>query len=144
MDVQSLSLDVHLQVDIKAPIDRAFEGLIHRLTAGSVRPDGVAMPFKLEQWPGGRWYRDLGNDDGHLWAFVQSIKKPTLLEFVGPLFMSYPVSNHVIARLSETNGTTRIDFRHRAFGFVEEAHRAGVGTGWKNYLDLVKNDFEKA
>ena len=47
------------------------------------------MPMKLEAWPGGRWYRDLGDGNGHFWGHVQAIKRPTLLEISGPLFMSY-------------------------------------------------------
>ena len=46
--------------------------------------------MKLEPWPGGRWFRDLGNDNGHFWGLVQAIKRPTLLEITGPLFMSAP------------------------------------------------------
>ena len=56
-------------------------------------PDGKPMPMKIEPWPGGRWYRDLGDDNGHLWGHVQAIKRPTLLEITGPLFMSYPASS---------------------------------------------------
>ena len=59
------------------------------------------MPMKLEAWPGGRWYRDLGDDNGHFWGHVQAIKRPTLLEITGPLFMSYPVVSNLQYRLSE-------------------------------------------
>ncbi len=48
------------------------------------------LPMKLEAWPGGRWYRDLGDNNGHFWGHVQAIKRPTLLEICGPLIMSYP------------------------------------------------------
>ena len=41
------------------------------------------MPFKLEAWPGGRWFRDLGNNAGHLWGHVRVIKPPALLEISG-------------------------------------------------------------
>ena len=47
--------------------------------------------MKIELWPGGSWYRDLGDGNGHFWGNVQAIKRPTLLEITGPLFMSYPV-----------------------------------------------------
>jgi len=30
------------------------------------------MPMKLEAWPGGRWYRDLGDNNGHFWGVVQA------------------------------------------------------------------------
>ena len=57
--------------------------------AGSTkRPTASRMPMILETKPGGRWYRDLGGDNGHHWGFVQSIKRPALLEIWGPLFMS--------------------------------------------------------
>ena len=66
------------------------------------------MPMKIEPWPGGRWYRDLGDGNGHFWGNVQAIKRPTLLEITGPLFMSYPVVSNVQYRLSEVDGGTLI------------------------------------
>ena len=51
--------------------------------------------------PGGRWYRDLGGDNGHLWGFVQSIKRPVLLEIWGPLFMSTAATSNMQYRLTE-------------------------------------------
>ena len=48
-------------------------------------PDGKPLPMLLEPHPGGRWFRDLGGDNGHLWGFVQSIKRPVLLEIWGIL-----------------------------------------------------------
>ena len=47
-------------------------------------PDGKRLPMKIAPGPGGRWYRDLGGDNGHFWGHVQAIKKPTLLEICGP------------------------------------------------------------
>src|SRR5262249_20683355 len=76
-------------VEIAAPIEIAFEAMLEELGPDAQMEDGTPMPFKLETWPGGRWYRDLGNNAGHLWAHVQVIKPPTLLELWGPLMMSY-------------------------------------------------------
>ena len=45
--------------------------------------------MKIEAWPGGRWYRDLGDDNGHFWGNVQAIKQPTLLE--SPARCSCPI-----------------------------------------------------
>jgi hypothetical protein len=61
---------------------------------------------------------------------VQAIKKPTLLEITGPLFMSYPVVSNVQYRLSEVDGGTLIKFHHTALGLIEDQHREGVGKGW--------------
>jgi hypothetical protein len=55
----------------------------------------LPIPKVIEPWPGGRWYRDLGNETGHLSGHAQVIKPPTLLEFNGPMFMSFPAVNHV-------------------------------------------------
>ncbi len=88
------------------------------------------MPMKIEPWPGGRWYRDLGDGNGHFWGVVQAIKRPTLLEITGPLFMSYPAVSNVQYRLSQVEGGTLIQFRHSAMGLIQEDHRKGVTGGW--------------
>ena len=62
--------------------------------------------MKLEAWVGGRWFRDLGDNAGHLWGHVQVIKPPKLLEIVGPMMMSFPVASHVQYRLTEQPGGT--------------------------------------
>ena len=46
-------------------------------------------------------------NDGHFWGQVQAIKRPTLFEITGPLFMSYPVVSNVQYRLSEVGWTGR-------------------------------------
>ena len=97
----------------------------------------------LERRPGGRWFRDLGSDSGHLWGFVQSIKPPTLLEITGPLMMSYPVSGHVAFRLAQIAGGTLLTLRHRAFGMIDPNHREGVNKGWAQILDKIKVGSEK-
>ena len=128
-EIESLSLTVNQEIRVNASLEVTFAALLEQLQANEM-PNGTAMPMKLEPWPGGRWYRDLGIDNGHLWGHVQSIKRPTLLEIVGPLFMSAPVANNVLYRLSEADGGTIIKFRHSAFGLIQEEHRRGVGTGW--------------
>ena len=98
----------------------------------------------LEPRPGGRWFRDLGNDDGHFWGHVQAIKRPTLLEVVGPLFMSYPVVSNVQYRLTQVEGGTVISFRHTALGFVPDDYRDGLSRGWIPLLERVRRQAEAA
>ena len=131
-------LHVHKEIDIAAPLAVAFESLLEEMGPNHDLPDGQPMPMKLEAWPGGRWYRDLGNGNGHCWGHVQAIKRPTLLEFYGPLFMSYPVCNNVQYRLSEKDGGTLIEFRHTALGLVTEEHRAGVVQGWSHMHESMR------
>src|SRR5438270_6131911 len=124
-EIENLSLTLTTEIRVNASLEITFESLLEQLMDNDT-PDGTPMPMKLEPWPGGRWYRDLGNNNGHLWAHVQAIKRPTLLEFTGPLFMSSPVTNNLQYRLSESNGVTVISFRHSAFGVIHDDHRRGV------------------
>ena len=82
------TLHISREVEIAAPIDIAFAALLAELGPESQLPDGTPFPLKLEPHPGGRWYRDLGDQAGHLWGHVQVIKPPKLVELSGPMFMS--------------------------------------------------------
>lgn len=141
-EIDNLTFTVTLETRVNASLEVTFESLLEQL-ADNETMDGTKMPMKLEPWPGGRWYRDLGNDNGHLWAHVQAIKRPTLLEFAGPLIMSYPVANNVQYRLSEADGVTIIKFRHSAFGLIDDAHRKGVSGGWNHMNERVRQRAEQ-
>ncbi len=138
IDTQGLTLDVSQSIEIEAALGDAYNALIHRLTDESSTPDNKPMPMVLEEWPGGRWFRDLGNGQGHLWGFVQVIKPPTLIEIQGPMFMSYPVAGHLQFRLTQIPGGVELSLRHRALGLLEDDHRAGVTVGWDSVLQGVK------
>jgi len=131
------SLNVVKEIDIDAPIAVAFAAMLEQLGPENSSPQGP-MPMALEPWPGGRWYRDLGNNTGHLWGHVQVIKPPTLLEITGPLFMSYPAMSHVQYRLIEQGRGTRLTLRHRALGEISPEHRDGVQKGWEHMLAGIK------
>ena len=143
LDAEKLSLLVEQEIRVNAPLDVTFDALLEQLGPCNERSDGTPMPFKLEPWPGGRWFRDLGQNNGHLWAHVQAIKRPTLLEFAGPLFMSHPVANNVQYRLSEDGEGTLIKFRHSAFGLVQEDHKRNVASGWASMLEQARKRAEK-
>jgi hypothetical protein len=73
---------------------------------------------------------------------VQAIKRPTLLEIYGPLFMSYPVMSNIQYRLTEVDGGTLIVFHHLALGLIQDDHRKGVAEGWKPILARVRRECE--
>ncbi len=143
-NISDLTLDITQSIDVKADIGDVFRSVLHRLGEGNTSPQGDSLQMILEQWPGGRWFRDRGNGVGHLWGHVQVIKAPVLLELSGPMFMSYPALNHIEVKLEQRPGGTHVDFRHRAVGMIDPAHRQGVGTGWKHVLELIANDFAAA
>jgi hypothetical protein len=127
-EIQTIS--ILREIEIAAPLDVAFEAMLEEIGPGGEMPGGKPFPMVIEPWPGGRWYRDLGDNSGHLWGHVQVIKPPTLLELCGPMFMSFPGINHVQYRLTADGDGTRLKFTHRAMGPIPEEVREGVGEGW--------------
>jgi len=123
--------------EIAAPIDIVFETILEQmgpLNSTLEKP----MPMKLEAWPGGRWFRDLGDNRGHFWGVVQSIKPPSLLEISGPLFMSTPAVSNLQYRLTEKDGLTLVRFVHRAMGWISEVDR-GVDSGWAELIGRIRS-----
>ena len=129
--IEDLTLDINEDIHVRAPIDVTFAALLEQLGPLQEVDEGRKLPMKLEPWPGGRWFRDLGDNNGHFWGHVQAIKRPTLLEICGPLIMSYPISNNLQYRLSEVDGGTLIKFHHKAFGLLREDDR-NVAQGWRH------------
>src|ERR1043165_2630388 len=140
MKLDDMMLDVNQHIEIKAPIGDVYRGVLHQFGEGFATPKGDSLQMILENWPGGRWFRDRGNGVGHLWGHVQVIKPPVLLELSGPMFMSYPAMNHLEIKLEEIAGGTRLALRHRAIGFIEPAHREGVTTGCQHALNTIAQD----
>jgi uncharacterized protein YndB with AHSA1/START domain len=132
------TLHIVLEIDIDAPLEIAFDALLAELGPECSMPDGTPMPFKLEAWPGGRWFRDLGDNAGHFWGHVQVIKPPKLIEICGPMFMSYPAHNFIQYRLVPEGSGTHLTMTHRAIGLIPADHAEGVSTGWSHMLDRMK------
>jgi hypothetical protein len=142
MNLDELTLDLSQELEIKAAPGAVYRSMITQL-GRIMGGDGKPMSLILEEWPGGRWFRDLGNGQGHLWGFVQVIKPPTLLEVTGPMMMSYAVAGHLQLRLAPIAGGTLLSLRHRAIGMIDPKHREGLGTGWAQILKSIKEAAEK-
>jgi hypothetical protein len=136
--LDNLTLDLTEEIRVQASLDATFDALIEEMGSHNTGIGGVPMPMVLEARPGGRWYRDLGDDNGHFWGHVQAIKRPTLLEITGPLFMSMPVVSNLQYRLKEVDGGTLISFRHSALGFIPDDFRQGMMRGWAALHDRVR------
>ena len=89
--MENLTLTITEEIHVRASLQATFDALLEQMGPGNEGENGTPMPMVLEPRPGGRWFRDLGNDNGHFWGVVQAIKRPSLLEITGPLFMSHPV-----------------------------------------------------
>ena len=141
--IGDLIVNLAHEVHINASIGVTFDALLEQIGPHNETPEGNPLPMKIEPWPGGRWYRDLGNGNGHFWGNVQAIKRPTLLEICGPLFASYPFVSNLQYRLTEVNGVTTIAFRHTALGFpLQEEVMSGMDRGDLWILERTKKDAE--
>lgn len=140
--VEKLVLTISSEIRVKASLENTFAAIVEQMGSEMHGPSGETMNMKLEAWPGGRWYRDLGNGNGHFWAHVQAIKKPTLLEFTGPLFMSFAVVSNVQYRLTEADGGTLITFHHYAVGAIPDEMRQNIGTGWTQINEGIRKAAE--
>lgn len=140
--LENLTFTLTQEIHVRASLEAVFDTLLEQMGPANETPDGTPLPMQIEARPGGRWFRDLGGDNGHFWGLVQAIKRPTLLEITGPLFMSYPVVSNVQYRLKEVEGGTLITFQHSALGFIPDDYRQGMGRGWMVLLERVRRRLE--
>jgi DNA-binding transcriptional ArsR family regulator len=124
------TLTITQEILVRSSPDATFAALLEEMGPQNLGDNGTPMPMVLEAWPGGRWFRDLGEGRGHFWGHVQAIKAPALLEICGPLMISSPVLSNVQYRLTAVAGGTAIAFRHTAFGLFPDGFREGLGEGW--------------
>ena len=143
--IENLSINITEEIRVREPLAATFAALLEEIGPSNEGQGGVPMPMTLEPWPGGRWFRDLGDNNGHLWGHVQAIKRPTLLEITGPLMMSFAVASNVQYRLKEVDGGTLITLRHTALGlFPPDGYREALGQGWSLLFDRIRRRVEKA
>jgi uncharacterized protein YndB with AHSA1/START domain len=138
LTAENMTLEIKQEIQVQASLEVTFAALLEQVGQSMGTPEGASLSMKLEAWPGGRWYRDLGDNNGHLWGHVQAIKRPTLIEITGPLFMSYPVVSNLQYRLSVEDGGTLIKFHHTALGLIQDEHRVNVGKGWTHLNDRIR------
>src|SRR5678815_4720228 len=92
---ENLSLNISHEIHVRSSLAATFAAILEQVGPGNLGHNGSRLPMVLEAHPGGRWFRDLGDGNGHFWGHVQAIKRPTLLEITGPLFMSMPVVSNL-------------------------------------------------
>ena len=142
--LDQLTLDITEEILVRAPIDKAFAALLEELGPSNRGHNDTPMPMMLEAWPGGRWFRDLGNGNGHFWGQVQAIKAPALLEITGPMMMSFAVASNVQYRLKAADGGTLITLRHTALGLFPDGYRTPLSQGWTFIFERLRRRLEQS
>lgn len=132
------------EIQVQASLEATFASLLAQMGRHNETPEGKPLPMIIEPRPGGRWYRDLGGDNGHLWGFVQSIKRPVLLEIWGPLFISTGATSNLLYRLSESEGGTLISFRHTLAGPVPDEFQQHMAPGWEALHERIRKAAQAA
>jgi len=74
--IEDLTLSITQEIHVKAPLEIAFAALLDQIGPYNETPDGKPMPMVLEAWPGGRWFRDLENNNGHFWEMCRRLSGP--------------------------------------------------------------------
>ena len=136
--LEQMVIDITQEIHVRSSLTATFAALLDDMGPLNQGHEGAPMPMKLEAWPGGRWYRDLGDNNGHLWGHVQAIKRPTLLEITGPLMMSFAASSNVQYRLKDVDGGTLITLRHTALGLFPDGYREALTQGFPQMLDRIR------
>jgi hypothetical protein len=142
--LENASLDITEENLVRSSLKATFAALLEEMGPSNEGHNGAPMPMVLEHWPGGRWFRDLGDNNGHLWGHVQAIKRPTLLEITGPMMMSFAVASNLQYRLKEVDGGTLITVHHTALGLFPDGYREALSQGWPLLFERVRRRAEKA
>ncbi len=90
-----LTLSISQEVRVNASLEATFAAILDEMGPRFAGEDGKPLRMKIEARPGGRWYRDLGDDNGHLWGHVQAIKRP--LCWSSPAHCSCPMPRSPIS-----------------------------------------------
>ena len=80
LSLEQLTLTVTEEIRVRASLETTFATLLEEMGPHNETPSGETLAMKIEPWPGGRWFRDLGGDNGHFWGVVQAIKRRWLKE----------------------------------------------------------------
>src|SRR6476660_654494 len=66
--IENLTLSINQEIRVRASLEKTFAALLEQMGPLNTGPDGTSMKMTLEAWPGGRWFRDLGDDHGPYWG----------------------------------------------------------------------------
>jgi hypothetical protein len=65
LSLEATTIQIAEEIRVRASIEVTFAALLDQLGPYNETEVNKPMPMKLEAWPGGRWYRDLGDNNGH-------------------------------------------------------------------------------
>lgn len=138
--------EVHIEqnITIASLPEQVFDALTQEISVWWTLPyfhSKETRQIVLEPRVGGRFYEDLGNDEGLLLATVMRIKRPEELRLMGPLGISNPVQGVVIFNLEGREETTVLQLSHRIIGEINEEIESAYSQGWSELLGARLKNF---
>jgi uncharacterized protein YndB with AHSA1/START domain len=131
------TLDIVDEVAVAAPREKVFDALCR---VGDWWPHKFVEGGRVHFEPvvGGRFWEEWPDDGGALYATVSSIRRPSKLEYTGPMGMAGPVTSVISFELEERDAGTLVRKTHRAFGDIDEETRESYTAGWKQVLEALQ------
>lgn len=135
--IEIATLDIVDEVVVAAPREKVFDALCR---VGEWWPHRFVETGKVHFEPmvGGRFWEEWSDEGGVLYATVSNLRRPSRIEYAGPMGMSGPVTSVITFELEERDGATLIRKSHRAFGDFDDETRQGYTSGWVEVLDTLK------
>lgn len=131
------TLDIAQETRVAAPREKVFDALCkigdwwpHRFHEQS--------QVHFEATVGGRFWEEWA-DGGALYATVDRIRRPELLEYTGPMGITGPVLGVVTFTLEEDGEQTVLRLTHRAYGDIDEETRSGYTEGWGEIIKVLNS-----
>ncbi len=63
--IENLTFTLTEEIHVRSSLSATFAALLEQLGPANETREGELLPMTLEPRPGGRWFRDLGDDNGH-------------------------------------------------------------------------------
>ena len=143
-------------VEVRAPIDRAFEVFATRMgewwhKEHSIARETTQKDVVIEPRAGGRWYEVGADGSEHLWGRVLAYEPPRRLLLAWQLTREFQYDPNfettVEVRFAERDGMTIVEFEHRdleRMGTDAVQLLEGMDGGWAMLLSLFKDSAEGA
>ena len=141
--LEGLSLDITQEIHVRSSLEATFKALLEEMGPANQGHNDTPMPMTLEARPGGRWFRDLGDGNGHLWATSRRSR-------ADPARASRPADDVVRGRQQRPVPAHPERRRHpdhaapTALGLFPDGYREELSKGFPMILNRVKQRLESA
>jgi hypothetical protein len=128
--VEDLILTINQETFVNASLEVTFDALLEQIGPRNERADGVPMPMVIEPWPGGRWYRDLGDGNGHFGLMCRPSSGPRCLSLPArssPRIRLFRTCNTGSVKRTALHGLRFVTARWDSFRTITAAESARAG-----------------